>query len=168
MAGGGITSGGPHSRRTGDVSETQRIIIRQMLPEDAAAVADLTSQLGYPSRESDIRRRYDLIKDRWDARLLVAQDASRNVIVGWIHVQATYLLEADSRAEIWGLVVAESVRGSGIGRLLVEAAEEWALMRGLNVMAVGSNSLRVDARAFYEHLGYTVKKTQNAFRKTLS
>ena len=139
-----------------------------MLPGDAAAVADLTSQLGYPARESDIRRRYDLIKDRWDARLFVAHHPSSNISVGWIHVQATYLLEADSRAEIWGLVVAESARGSGIGRLLVEAAEAWATMRGLEVMAVGSNSLRAEARRFYEHLGYKVVKTQNAFRKTLA
>jgi len=137
-----------------------------MSAEDAAAVADLTCQLGYPSSESDIRRRYDLIKDRPDASLLVAQLASR-AIAGWIHVQKTHLLEADPRAEIWGLVVTESARGSGVGRLLVEAAEEWALTGGLHVMAVGSNSLRLEARAFYEHLGYKVIKTQNAFRKNL-
>lgn len=137
-----------------------------MLPEDAVAVADLTSQLGYPSTESDIRRRYDLIKDRWDARLLVAQYANR-AIVGWVHVQATYLLEVDMRAEIWGLVVAESARGTGVGRMLVEAAEEWAVMRGLDVMGVRSNYLRIEAHAFYEHLGCKVVKTQNAYRKSL-
>ena len=148
------------------MSETRTVAIRQMLPEDAVAVADLTSQLGYPSTESDIRRRYDLIKDRWDARLLVAQHANR-AIVGWVHVQATYLLEADMRAEIWGLVVAESARGTGVGRMLVEAAEEWAVMRGLDVMGVRSNYLRIEAHAFYEHLGYKVVKTQNAYRKSL-
>jgi GNAT superfamily N-acetyltransferase len=145
----------------------QVVAIRQMMPEDAAAIAVLTTQLGYPSSESSIRRRYDLIKDRWDARLFVAQDGDR-AVVGWIHVQATYLLEADSRAEIWGLVVAESARGSGVGRLLVEAAEQWALMRGLNIICVRSNSVRLEARGFYEHLGYGVVKTQNAFRKTLT
>ena len=46
---------------------------------------------------------------------------SGNRIVGWIHVQATYLLECDARAEIWGLVVSEKARGSGVGRRLVEA-----------------------------------------------
>ena len=90
------------------------------------------------------------------------------VIVGWVHVQATYLLECDARAEIWGLVVADKARGTGVGRRLVEAAEEWALMRGLGVMAVRSNNLRTEAQGFYEHLGYTVTKTQNAFRKNLT
>jgi GNAT superfamily N-acetyltransferase len=147
--------------------ESLTVDVRQMRPGDTAAVAALTTQLGYPSTEDEIRRRYDLIKDRWDARLFVAQHAG-NTIVGWIHVQATYMLEADARAAIWGLVVADKARGSGVGRRLVEAAEEWALMRGLNVMAVNSNDLRIEAQGFYEHLGYKIVKTQNAFRKNLT
>jgi GNAT superfamily N-acetyltransferase len=147
--------------------DTRTVDVRQLRPEDTAAVAALTTQLGYPSTEDEIRRRYDLIKDRWDARLFVAQHAG-NVIVGWIHVQATYMLESDARAAIWGLVVADKARGSGVGRRLVETAEEWALMRGLNVMAVNSNHLRIEAQGFYEHLGYKIMKTQNAFRKHLA
>jgi GNAT superfamily N-acetyltransferase len=138
-----------------------------MLPDDAVAVADLTSQLGYPANESAIRRRYDFLKDRWDARLLVAQQANL-AIVGWIHMQATYLLEADPRVEIWGLVVSETSRGTGVGRRLVEAGEEWAVLLGMNIVVVRSNRLRQDAQAFYEHLGYQVTKTQNAFRKALN
>ncbi len=141
--------------------------VRQMRAEDTSSVAALTTQLGYPATEDAIRRRYDLIKDRWDARLFVAHHAG-NRIVGWIHVQATYLLECDARAEIWGLVVSDKARGSGVGRRLVEAAEEWALMRGLDVIVLRSNLLRTDAQGFYEHLGYTVSKTQNAFRKNLT
>jgi ribosomal protein S18 acetylase RimI-like enzyme len=142
-------------------------VIRQMLPEDADAVARLTCQLGYPATEAEIKRRFDRIKDRWDARLFVAKQPELP-IVGWIHVQATYMLEADARAEIWGLVVAEGAQGLGVGRALVEAAEEWALRLSLDVVVVRSNQLRVQARGFYEHLGYTVTKTQNAFRKTLA
>jgi ribosomal protein S18 acetylase RimI-like enzyme len=143
------------------------VVIRQMQPDDVAAVADLTSQLGYPASESEIKRRYDFIKDRWDARLLVAQHAER-LVVGWIHVQATYLLEADPRAEIWGLVVSEAARGTGAGRALVEAAEDWAVRLGLEVIAVRSNIVREHAKGFYEHLGYAITKKQNAFRKSLS
>jgi ribosomal protein S18 acetylase RimI-like enzyme len=146
---------------------TTAFVIRQMLPDDAAAVADLATQLGYPASESEIRRRFDLIKERWDARLFVAKRPDLP-IVGWIHVQATYSLEADPRAEIWGLVVAEAVRGLGVGRTLVTAAEDWAVRLNLDVMVVKSNHLRVQAKGFYEHLGYAVTKTQNAFRKTLA
>lgn len=147
--------------------DTLTVAVRQMRPEDAGAVARLITQLGYPSTEDEIRRRYDLIKDRWDARLLIAQHAGTS-IVGWVHVQALYLLETDARAEIFGLVVAETARGTGVGRRLMEAAEEWALLRGLSVMGLRSNYLRTEAQGFYEHLGYKVIKTQNAFRKNLT
>ena len=146
---------------------TTALVIRQMLPEDAAAVADLTRQLGYPASESEIRRRFDFIKERWDARLLVAKRPDLP-IVGWIHVQAVYLLEADPRAEIWGLVVSEAARGLGVGRALVEAAEEWAVRLNLDVVVVRSNQIRLQAKGFYERLGYEVTKTQTTFRKTLS
>lgn len=148
------------------MAETLTVDVRQMRAADTSSVAALTTQLGYPATEDAIRRRYDLIKDRWDARVFIAQHAG-NAIVGWIHVQATYLLECDARAEIWGLVVSDTARGSGVGRRLVEAAEEWALMRGLDVIVLRSNFVRTDAQGFYEHLGYTVTKTQNAFRKNL-
>jgi GNAT superfamily N-acetyltransferase len=138
-----------------------------MLAEDAATVAALAGQLGYPATESEIKRRYDFLKDRADTQLLVAQD-SDGTVVGWIHVQATYLLESDPRAEIWGLVVEQSMRGSGVGRRLVAAAEDWAIKHGLSAIALRSNTLRVEARKFYEHLGYEVVKTSNVFRKALS
>jgi GNAT superfamily N-acetyltransferase len=148
------------------VREAHGFAVRPMAPEDAPSVAELTSHLGYPSSEADIKRRHDLIKDRSDSCLMVAQEINGGV-VGWIHVQAVCLLEADLRAEIWGLVVADSVRGSGAGRSLVEAAEQWALSRGLDIVAVRSNVSRHEAHAFYEHLGYEVVKTQKAFRKNL-
>src|SRR5690349_6470586 len=91
--------------------EVRAMTIRVMQPGDAAAVAALTTQLGYPALESDILRRYNLMKDRSDARLFVAE-AQDSAIVGWIHMQVTYLLESDPRAEIWGLVVGETARGS--------------------------------------------------------
>ena len=140
--------------------------IRQMRSEDAATVAALTTELGYPASEDAIRRRIDLITDRPDARLFVA--VRGDAVVGWLHVQAISSLENDTRAEIWGLVVSERARGTGVGRCLVEAAEEWAIVRGLGVMSLRSNQLRIDAHKFYEHLGYTVAKTQSAFRKNLS
>jgi GNAT superfamily N-acetyltransferase len=142
------------------------IAVRQMRPEDACAVAMLTTELGYPATEHEIRSRYHLIMKRPDSCLFVAQAA--DLIVGWIHVQSMYLLECDARAEIWGLVVSETARGAGVGRRLVEAAEQWALGRGLGMMALRSNQLRTEARGFYEHLGYKVTKAQNTFRKNLT
>ena len=141
------------------------VIVRPMRSEDAPRVANLTTQLGYPSTDADISRRFQLIGERSDTRLFVAEENGR--VVGWIHVQAASLLECDARAEIWGLVVDESARGTGVGRRLVEAAEDWARGRGLPSIALRSNQRRTDAQGFYLHLGYTITKTQNAFRKNL-
>ena len=148
------------------MSHAQLCVVRRMKREDSAAVADLTTQLGYPATEADIQRRFELIHARADGRLFVATQA-QGTVVGWIHVQVTHSLENDPRAEIWGLVVAEKARGTGVGAALVSAAEDWARGMSLNVMAVRSNSLRVQARGFYEHLGYSITKVQNAFRKNL-
>ena len=144
----------------------QTLVIRGMKPADVATVAELAGQLGYPTSAGDLQRRYELIKDRRDARLLGAQRGDEH-LVGWLHVQAVYMLESEPRAAIWGLIVSEQARGSGVGRALVEAAEAWALQRGLTQMAVNSNVIRTEAKGFYERLGYAVTKTQNAFRKVL-
>jgi GNAT superfamily N-acetyltransferase len=148
------------------MTHPQLCVVRRMKREDAAAVAGLTSQLGYPATEADIQRRFDSIQGRSDARLFVATHG-QGAVVGWIHVQVTSSLENDARAEIWGLVVAETARGTGVGGALVSAAEDWARGMSLKMMAVRSNAIRVQARGFYEHLGYAIVKTQNAFRKTL-
>ena len=57
--------------------------------------------------------------------LFVAESRDARV-VGWAHVSVTHLLEAGTRAELNGLIVAEGERSLGAGARLLEAAEEWA------------------------------------------
>jgi len=64
--------------------------------------------------------------------------------------------------------VDQEYQGQGVGRRLVVAVERWAVMRGLEQIAVRSNVLRTDSHPFYERLGYTRTKTQHAYRKPLS
>jgi GNAT superfamily N-acetyltransferase len=63
------------------------------------------------------------------------------------------------------VVVDESARGQGIGRLLVAAAEEYFTERGCAMVEVTSNKKRLDAHRFYEQLGYT--GTSFRFAKSL-
>jgi len=76
------------------------------------------------------------------------------------------MLLADLGAEIGGLVVEEGWRGSGIGRRLMQQAEQWAQEQGCWAMHVRSNILRERAHRFYERLGYQSIKTQRVFRRT--
>ena len=150
-----------------DSPVSMSVAVRPMRLEDAAAVADLCRQLGYATTVALVRYRFGSIVDRRDAGLFVAHDAVDRVI-GWVHVYGTYLLESDAHAEIGGLVVAEEARGHGVGRALVAAAETWAERQVYGTVRVRSNVARVQARGFYEHLGYDHIKTQNNFRKVLN
>jgi GNAT superfamily N-acetyltransferase len=90
-----------------------------------------------------------------------------NRVVGWIHVHLNPLLVVGWQAEIGGLMVDEDRRGRGVGRLLLERAEQWARERGIRELVVRSNVVRGQARAFYEQAGYVCLKTQKVFRKAL-
>jgi len=132
---------------------------------DVDGVADLVTQLGYPSTPRDIARRFERIDGRDDQALLVADDGS--AVVGWMHVGSHPYLESDDSAEILGLVVAEGQRSRGVGGALVGAAETWAAERGCQVIRVRSRITRDRAHAFYERGGFERIKTQYCFQKTL-
>jgi GNAT superfamily N-acetyltransferase len=140
--------------------------IRPMRDADAAPVARLSGQLGYPASGEEIAERLRRLAADPDAAVLVGCDAE-GVVRGWLHVAAPRDLVSAAQAEIRAFVVDEEHRGQGIGRTLLEAAERWAVERGHGTMRVRSNTVRTRARAFYERAGYQVTKTQHQFRKNL-
>jgi len=140
--------------------------VRSMTERDAPAVADLAGQLGYPSTEAQIRRRFESVSDDPGSAVFVAEDEAGHV-VGWTHVVARSFLESDPYAELAGLVVDRTARRRGVGHILVSAAETWAAERGYATMRVRSNVKRAEARPFYEGMGYVIGKTQNVYEKTL-
>ena len=133
---------------------------------DAPTVADLATQLGYPSTASQIERRLDALEGTPDASVLVAEGPD-GAVLGWIHVFATRHLESDPGAEIGGLVVDEAARSRGVGSALVTAAEAWAKGRGFEMVSVRSNVIRLEAHEFYKSRGYEVQKSQFKLRKKL-
>jgi GNAT superfamily N-acetyltransferase len=98
----------------------------------------------------------------------VAVAASGERLLGWMHVEHRFSLEGGDRAELMGLVVDSGARRHGLGRPLVEAAEDWARGRGLSSLTVRSNVARELSHPFYEALGYSREKTQHVYRKTLA
>jgi GNAT superfamily N-acetyltransferase len=140
-------------------------VIRRASPDDAARIAELSGQLGYPATEADVRTRLEDVVARRDNAVLVAHTSAG--VVGWLHVYGVHTLESDAHGEIAGLVVAEAHRGHGIGAALVAAAEAWAVEAGYPDIRVRSNVVREGAHRFYEREGYAVVKRQSAFVKAL-
>ena len=129
-------------------------------------LAELSGQLGYAATPEQVRRRLQLIKRGAEHEVWVAEAAAGEVL-GWIEVLLERTLISDREAEITGLVVDASCRGQGIGRRLMEEAEQWARDKGCRSVRLRSNVVRAEAHAFYERLGYSVFKTQKNYRKML-
>ncbi len=146
-------------------ADTFDIKIRTARGEDAAAIARLSGQLGYPATPTQIRDRLAFLERDTGVAIFVAELAG--AVVGWIQLLDQQILETGSRVEVAALVVDETVRGSGIGRRLMERAEEWTLERGYNTVQLRSNVTRAAAHAFYERLGYKHIKTSKTFRKLI-
>jgi GNAT superfamily N-acetyltransferase len=142
------------------------IEIRAAEDRDIAALARLAGELGYPSTDKQVRERFANIKGAPHLATFVAA-INRDTVIGWIQLSEARSVESEPRAEITGLVVDSNFRSGGVGRLLVERGEDWARERGLGMIGVRSNIIRERTHEFYERLGYTVTKTQKAFRKIL-
>jgi len=141
-------------------------IIRQAIESDAAELARLTSQLGYPVSEAPIRMRMARMFGTADNRLLVGE-VPGGQLAGWIHGFLCQLLESDFRVEIGGLIVDERWRRSGVGRRLVQAIENWAVESGASELSVRCREERAESHKFYEHLSFRYTKTQRVFRKRI-
>jgi GNAT superfamily N-acetyltransferase len=153
-------------QQTNPAAKQTAIKIRRAKSTDAARIAELSGQLGYPAKPAEIAQRLRKIKPALQHAVLVAESPERKVF-GWLHVSVSPLLEVQLRAEINALVVADDERSRGTGALLLHAAEKWARNRGCKNMSVRSNVLRERAHQFYLRHGYEHYKTQKAFRKPI-
>ena len=141
--------------------------IRPMDVRDAAEVAELTGQLGYPVSEADLRERLETaLAAPADHCLLVAVDTN-DVPIGWAHVERLRVLELPPAAQLAGLVVSEQDRSAGVGAALLERTEASARDWGCRSRRVRSNVTRERAHRFYERAGYRRIKTSYTFEKEI-
>jgi ribosomal protein S18 acetylase RimI-like enzyme len=135
------------------------VAIRRSEVADAAALADLMTQLGYPTRASEMEMRMETICADKNYATFVA--VSEGKVCGMIGTIRCYTYEHNSpSARILALVVSEKIRGYGVGQALIAAAEEDLARRNIRRVAVNTRFERTQAHEFYEKLGYT----KNGFR----
>ena len=135
------------------------IWIRPAEKKDSAALAELMGELGYPTRTSDMEMRLEAILPDPEYRTFVAMCGA--TVCGMI---GTCCMKSHEHNNVGGrivaLVVSEKHRGRGVGRALVQAAENDFVARNVRRVALTTRLTREKAHLFYENLGYT----KNGFR----
>ena len=127
--------------------------VRSALEADAAALADLMTQLGYPSDAAQLRMRLQRAAGHPGIRALVAEQDNR--VLGMIGLMLFHAFVQDQpHGYISSLVVDESARGSGAGSALLAAGEAWFRERGVDKATLTSALRREAAHGFYERRGY--------------
>ncbi len=138
--------------------------VRAATEADAAPIAALSHELGYPGEAKAVRERLRRILGRDDQRVFVGESAEGGVC-GWLQAHSSDVLESGFRVEIVGLVVSGKMRRMGVGRALVARAETWAAEISAGTIVVRSNAKRAESHEFYPALGYLPSKTQVVYRK---
>lgn len=138
--------------------------VRRAAGTDAAAIAELSTQLGYSSAEPQAAARLGALQDHPDIRAYVAEQDGR--VVGFIGLMVFPAFHRDGlHGYITALVVDEKVRGSGAGAALLAESEAWFAERGVKRVNLTTALHREAAHGFYEKRGYTF--TGKRFTKIL-
>jgi GNAT superfamily N-acetyltransferase len=81
--------------------------------------------------------------------------------VGWHDIDDMYVVAEERRfVYIAELYVDEAARGTGVGRALIAACEDWARSQGIRIVKIGVLSGNTRAAAVYERAGYAPYATR--------
>jgi GNAT superfamily N-acetyltransferase len=137
--------------------------IRNAKPSDAPRLVELIDFLRHEIDEKALRKNLKTLKKAGELPF-VATLGKEIVGMCGVHKMVTVHRPAPV-GRISVMVVAKDAQRHGIGRMLVEAAEQWCRKAGCQIVEVTSNDRRAEAHAFYRHLGY--ERTSIRFMKKL-
>jgi GNAT superfamily N-acetyltransferase len=132
--------------------------VRKLRRADAAAVAGLLGELGYPCSAHDAVRRLAALGRKSD-QAFAAVDGKR--VVGVVALHFSSMLHTEGRwCRVTTLVVTESHRRRGVGAALLRHAEQCALAGGAWCVEITCGERRGEAHRFYLRHGYTERRTR--------
>jgi GNAT superfamily N-acetyltransferase len=132
--------------------ELPGIVLRTAQLADAARIAELFTDEGYPVTPSAVEARLARFAD--DASRVIVADAEGTVI-GFVALHVLPRFEHDDVAvRVLALVVDAGARERGVGRGLLTEVERIAAEQGAAFVEVTAGHHRPDARHLYESLGY--------------
>ena len=135
--------------------------IRRAGPADAAFIAELVAQLGYPAAVDETRGRMERLDQ--DGQILFVAELDGE-LAGIAALQIYPVLVQDAPiCRLAVLAVAERMRRRGIGRALTLAVEEEARRSGCDRVVLDSAVWRDEAHEFYRSRQY--ESTAQCFQK---
>ncbi len=143
--------------------------VRSARPEDAHGWLRMREQL-WPGSSHDLPGEIEAYFQEgppWTC--IVAEDAG-GVLLGFVEVGLRDYAEGCLSAPVGyleGIFVDEAWRTSGVGRALVEAAEDWARLQGCTEMASDRELDNEASGLFHQAVGYQEVERIVCFRKPL-
>jgi GNAT superfamily N-acetyltransferase len=149
-----------------ELTKARAVSVRSAQPQDAPFIIELAGRLAEVSRLSwvpqDATDRFAASGCRQAAAaigepghaVVIASDNS-NEPLGFAHVhldRSAFTGEAVGYVSV--VVVASDAAGSGVGRRLMVAAEDWVRQQGCALITLEVFATNAVARAVYERLGY--------------
>ncbi len=142
------------------------INIRRCMISDAHRIYELSmKELGYKFSEEQVEANVRRLIGVPTSLILVAEAGDE--VVGFIHASNHEPVYAPPMKNILGLAVDPEYRKNGLGRMLVEAVEDWARETGAAGIRVNSGANMDSGLRFYKALGYDYIRTQYKFKKML-
>jgi ribosomal protein S18 acetylase RimI-like enzyme len=140
------------------------IEIRACTPDDAVAVSTLLGELGYTiSVRQATEHIRELSKTRADPTFLAIADGQ---VLGLLASHICRVLQYPSPiVRVTALVVDRRARRRGVGKRLMEHAEQVGSAAGCEFVELTSAMDRAEAHAFYRSIGYEPNSLR--FRKAL-
>lgn len=126
--------------------------VRAAVLADAAAIAGLVTQLGYPTEGAAMEPRLGRMLSLSHHTIVVAESSGE--VVGFVGACVDHGVELNAYGRITALAVDEKWRGRGVGKRLVEQVERWCRERGADRVTLTSGQHRPESHKFYKAIGY--------------
>ncbi len=140
--------------------QTIKTIIREAEPTDIFDLTELMTELGYATSIDEMKTRFENIKNHKDHQTFVATDGKE--ILGMVGLSKNFSYEQNGiYVRVLALVTRSGSRQKGIGKKLMEVAENWAREIGANkvLLNCGNRDERAIAHLFYKKIGYEIKSS---------
>jgi GNAT superfamily N-acetyltransferase len=145
---------------------SNNLTIRLATLNDAPALVRLAEQLGYKRTNDELQAVLPRILNDTNTGLFVGEFKPQSPIA-FMQISVRSTLISGMQAELNSFIVDSSHREKGIGRKLIQFAEDWARKKDLNHIRLGTAITRTDAHMFYDRLGFTNEKSSYIFGKSL-